>query len=966
MESVPQPSSVIADRYVLERELGRGGMATVYLARDRRHDSLVAIKILHAELAPLFGGERFAREIRITAGLQHPNVLPVLDSGDAGGLPYYTMPFVDGEALAARVEREQQLPIAEALRIATEVADALAYAHDRGFIHRDIKPQNILLSNGHAVLADFGIARAMDAAGGDVITESGVALGTAMYMSPEQGSGGKVDGRSDIYALGCVLYEMLAGTPPFTGPTLQTVMARHAVDQVPPISTVRRTVGPALEQVLAKALAKVPADRFATAHEMRAALAAAAAEQETLPATGRVPRLRVGGSGRRTLALGAFALAVAAAGVLAWGAVQSRAGALDPNRIAVFPLSVPESFPGPRSVGEDIATMIGHALDGTGPLRWVDGWRLLESRSGDERSSPSGAVLGELARGRGCGFYLRGRLVAPPGDSVSVFLELLDVAGDTTVSTASASGPKGDAWRVGVRAVNQLLPKLIPGAAERELVAGWVDRNPEVVATFLLGEAAFRRARPAEALVRYRDALRADSAFALAAVRGAQAATWEHRPSEAASLIQLALLQPMTPRYAHFARGYAAYLEGRPDSASAEFRRVVAIDPDMAAAWIQLGETYTHLLPVAGDVTLAADSAFGEAMRLDSSATHMLLHPIESRLRRGLSTQAAPLIRRFLAADPDSTLAEQIRVMHACVTRGPTGVDWARAVATRPFAVLYAAQSLAVAGSQLPCAAAAYTAIRAHETAAMAAADAVVDTRRWTALVGLQGVLLAEGRADQAAVHVDSAITRGEGGHSLMLIGGALAAALEPHAAQAAGRYEEQWGPRCERCTSNDRLWQMGVWAAHQRDTASLGVLAADLAARAKASGAPGVALMAEATAARARLALGDTASALVALAAVLGTPVPSGGALQWRDVEGRGAERLALARALFGRRDYRRAIDVADVFDAPATQSYVAYLRASLALRAAAADSLGTAARASYHARLAALAASPPATARR
>ncbi|MEE8362404.1 MAG: serine/threonine-protein kinase, partial [Gemmatimonadales bacterium] len=214
--------SALEGRYTIKTELGRGGMATVYLAEDVKHHREVAVKVLHPELGEILGKERFLREIEIAAGLSHPHILPLYDSGEADGFLFFVMPLADDESLRERLDREKQLPIDDALRIAREVADALSYAHSHGVVHRDIKPENILLSSGHAVVADFGIARAVSAAGGDRLTETGIALGTPSYMSPEQAAGEQdLDGRSDLYALGCVLYEMLGGQAPFTGPTAE-------------------------------------------------------------------------------------------------------------------------------------------------------------------------------------------------------------------------------------------------------------------------------------------------------------------------------------------------------------------------------------------------------------------------------------------------------------------------------------------------------------------------------------------------------------------------------------------------------------------------------------------------------------------------------------------------------------------------------------------------------------------------
>ena len=264
----------LGGHYRVERELARGRTATVFLAHDVRHDRAVAIKVLHPELAAAVGGARFQREIALVAGLRHPGIVPLYDSGEADGLLYFVMPHVEGESLRAYLKREPQLPLPGALQIARDVADALGCAHAHGVVHRDVKPENILLESGHALLADFGIACIIASASSERLTESGISLGTPAYMSPEQATGQiTVDARSDVYSLGCVVYEMLTGAPPFTGANAQAILARHATDDVAPIRTVRATVPNAVEGAVLRALAKVPSDRFASAEQFTAALA---------------------------------------------------------------------------------------------------------------------------------------------------------------------------------------------------------------------------------------------------------------------------------------------------------------------------------------------------------------------------------------------------------------------------------------------------------------------------------------------------------------------------------------------------------------------------------------------------------------------------------------------------------------------------------------------------------------------
>src|SRR6266705_5103944 len=330
----------LADRYAGERELGRGGMATVFLAEDLKHRRPVAIKVLHPELAAAVGADRFLREIELAARLQHPHILPLYDSGTAAGFLYYVMPYVEGESLRDRLEREKQLPLEDTLRIGGEVAGALAYAHSHGVVHRDVKPENVMLSGGTAVVADFGIARAVTAAGEEhQLTQTGTVIGTPAYMSPEQATGSaEIDGRSDQYSLACVVYEMLVGEPPFTGPTAQAVMARHSLDLVSPPSIVRSTIPDAVEGAILRALSKVPADRYPTA-----ALFAEAVNTPSA-ATGAHRRATLERAGKRRSALWRIApvmvVVAALAGYLATRSARAgrgaAAGGLDPRHLAVL------------------------------------------------------------------------------------------------------------------------------------------------------------------------------------------------------------------------------------------------------------------------------------------------------------------------------------------------------------------------------------------------------------------------------------------------------------------------------------------------------------------------------------------------------------------------------------------------------------------------------------------------------
>ncbi|MFL5505387.1 MAG: protein kinase domain-containing protein, partial [Gemmatimonadales bacterium] len=285
---VAQVTRALAGRYKIERVLGEGGMATVYLAEDARHKRKVAVKVMRPELAATMGADRFLREVEIAARLQHPHILPLYDSGQSDGLLYYVMPLVEGESLRERLVRDGKLPAEEALRLAREIAEALAYAHKRGIVHRDIKPANILLNEGHALVADFGIARAVEDGGGESLTKTGLAVGTPQYMSPEQATGEKdVDGRADVYATGAVLYEMLSGEPPFTGANARAVLTRSLTEMPKALSEVRSGLTGEVDTVVMRALAKSAGERHGTTEAFVAALESA--RQSIISRSGQVP-----------------------------------------------------------------------------------------------------------------------------------------------------------------------------------------------------------------------------------------------------------------------------------------------------------------------------------------------------------------------------------------------------------------------------------------------------------------------------------------------------------------------------------------------------------------------------------------------------------------------------------------------------------------------------------------------------
>ena len=465
----------LAASYAVDRELGRGGMATVFRAEDLKHRRQVAIKVLDQEVSAQIGPERFAREIEIAARLQHPHILPLYDSGSAGGLLYYVMPLVEGESLRDRLDREKQLSQDEAARIVTEVASALSYAHSHGVVHRDIKPENILLSGGTAVVADFGIARAVDESE-QSLTKAGTVIGTPAYMSPEQATGAtQIDGRSDQYSLACVLYELLVGQPPFTGPTAQAIIARHSLDMVSPPSIMRPGIPDAMEDALLKALSKVPADRYATTMLFAEAIAV---PSRASGYRGRLTDSRVAAPRRpwRTTVAALAGVVVLLGGTWAVlaairkGGGAGAAGDSDPRRIAVLYFEPRGDSARTQYLADGLTEALIHELSAVKALQVISANGVRPFRNASASVRPD-----SLRRSLGVGTVVQGT-VTEQGNRLRVDVALVNAATGTETKSTRLERPRTELFALQdtlSRAVSQFLREAIGEEVQlREMRAG--------------------------------------------------------------------------------------------------------------------------------------------------------------------------------------------------------------------------------------------------------------------------------------------------------------------------------------------------------------------------------------------------------------------------------------------------------------------------------------------------------------
>jgi serine/threonine-protein kinase len=597
-------------------------MAIVYQARDLRHDRPVAIKVLRPEIGLALGGERFLREIRLTAQLRHPHILPVFDSGSAGAELWYVMPYVDGGSLRSRIQTEGKLPLDDAVTLTRQVLAALGYSHGLGIVHRDIKPENVLLQAGEAIVADFGIARALQDAGGDRLTETGLSLGTPSYMSPEQmvGEAG-VDGRSDIYAVGCMLYEMLAGQPPFTGPNAQAIISKKLVSQPPALRTLRPDAPTALERCIAQALATAPEQRFGTAEEFARALedarsagAAGLTRPVSAASTSGPKRSRM-----RALLAVAVLVVVAAGGILI-GRRRSAAAPVSATRLAVVPFSVAAGRE-LEYLGHGMVDLLSRNLDGAGDIRTLDASRVLTALRRAGATGDDAAQVLEVARALGAGQAVTGH-VSAAGPTLRIQAELVSTGSDsaTPLSRAAVEGDSAELFALVDRLAAELLAERTRGPAFRLLrTAAFTTRSLSALKSYLKAEQHFRAVRIDSAIGGFRTAVEADTGFALAEYRLAVTALWGNRAAQIDPALDraLRLADRLPERDRRLVGALDAFRRGAPDSAERRYRSILRDYPDDLEASAELALLLFTYQPLRGKPRVEAGQIFQRVVELD-------------------------------------------------------------------------------------------------------------------------------------------------------------------------------------------------------------------------------------------------------------------------------------------------------------------------------------------------------------
>ncbi len=897
-------TAALAGRYTILRELGHGGMAVVFLAEDVRHGRRVAVKVVRPEVLTALGPERFEREIGFAARLSHPHILPLFDSGVADDLVFFVMPYVTGESLRERLDRERPIPIEEAVKIGRDVASALAYAHAQGIIHRDIKPENILLEGGEARVADFGIARAIHAGTGDPITTSGLVVGTPLYMSPEQASGAtNLDARSDLYALGTVLYEMLGGEPPFSGASAQAIMARQTHDTPTPIAVLREAVPPALADLVHRMLRKLPADRPAGAEEVVHALATASTPFSTalLPAKRRSwPGLfAVGG-----LLLGALVV---------WALYQPGRTAMAANRVGVLlTAAAADSSDSARAV--QIVDALVAALNSSGFISAV------------ALTVAPGTTPEQAAQAARLPRWIEGSILG--GDSLRLTLAIRTPDGLRTTVPIIVKPVDAATWAVGQEAAARLIGELLgtsPSGVPLPLLEG---RTPAALAEFYLGEDSYHRASFSEALSHYRAALASDSLFTYASMRAAQAAGWLNQSTEAAALLASmgGRIDSLPPKYAAFAHGMLAYQQGHADTAVARFEAMLGIDRASVEGWMALGEVYAHLLPHVGSIDSLAEHAFAQAHHLDSGFAPALPHLIEAALRRRDSA-AVDLLDKFAAGHPDSGELGYLTLATKCALGIGKPVDWRAEAALDPVMVHRALQVFVGGGLRQP---------ECSERAARALGAAnAPDAYRFSALSSLQAILTARGDAAGARQVVGADSMFALMAKALFLTLDAVAGAPDSAVATAFATHVDAQVADQPDDVSDGSIWLAGVWAAGRGDLRAAERLHTAASGR-RGKDAP----LTRSLWARLLLARADTAGAMALLAA--NAPAAPRDQISGKPWESLVADRILLAELYLARHKPYDAIDAASVVDAPAVVADIVFLPTSLRIRAEAADMVG------------------------